>query len=956
MALTAEFTTFTWDSLGRGLANTLDEGLHSAGISVPGFGPPPPDARPFDVIIIGGGTFGSVLAQHLLVVDRTRSRRILVLEAGPHVLPEHVQNLPFLGYGLPDFVQPWEPSRPGGPNPAGLRMCLGGRSLEWGGWSPQPLDAELAGSWPAGVVADLKGPVIIDGNANQPGYFAQAADQLGVEDTNDFIYGPFHNALRARLRGGLAGAAAGTIAANLSPGALPDPLAVQALGAAPAAAQLRELLGLPAGDQTPPAQLLEQAKLEAPLAVQTRNLPGLFPINKFSGLPLLVAAERSEADATYPYDQLKRLIVVPGWHVQDIETRTLADNSVQVTGVWVAQGLDGQVSQRRLVPLADDGVVVIALGTIESSRLALQTFQQSLSWRAAQRMGQNLLAHLRSNFTIRIPRNNIPGMPPVPAPGAGAAQKVLTEVSALFVKGRVNLQGQDRYFHLQVTASGANAAGRNSEAQLFKKVPDLDQLDRLRRSSNTHVVITLRGIGEMTPHNPDSFVARDPQALYFDRPRAVVSIGDARAYAEAVVAGNPPPPASPQTQLDADVWERMDQLADEVALMFAGGQPFEILTDDGGAIPVPAGAAAANLAQLHPHIRRRDGLGTTHHEAGTLRMGDNVAAAVSDGFGRIHDTTNCFNASPALYPSLGSPNPMLTGVGLVRRTGDFLSRRLAAQPAANLLVTPAPFAGNGAGWQVLFDGTLASFNNWAFVGSRSGADNQPPCGFRYIDGQIVTVGAGDFGLLFYPQPFGNFRLRLQFRIFDPTANCGVFVRIRDPRLPLPAPIQARAAADLQAFNNNRAWTAVHSGFEVQIDDTAQGDPRADFYGIRPEPNGLRKNRTGAIYKIPAADPIPGTNQLDRQDQDYTPGPALQPLPWRDPNGWYEYEIQVQGDTYEVRLERVGQQMVRTTRFVNPDGLRGVAPSLQDPATGFVGLQAYSNKRVAFRHIQLQPLP
>lgn len=58
-------------------------------------------------------------------------------------------------------------------------------------------------------------------------------------------------------------------------------------------------------------------------------------------------------------------------------------------------------------------------------------------------------------------------------------------------------------------------------------------------------------------------------------------------------------------------------------------------------------------------------------------MGDNVADSVTDGFGRIHDTTNCFCASPAIFPTGGSPNPMLTGVALARRTADFLSSRLS---------------------------------------------------------------------------------------------------------------------------------------------------------------------------------------------------------------------------------------------------------------------------------------
>jgi hypothetical protein len=143
-----EFTSFTLDTLGRYACNTAHEALTSAGVGA-GIGAPPPDARPFDVIVVGGGTFGGVFAQHLYDNDTTRSRRILVVERGPYVLPEHVQNLPFMG-GLPDWKRPWDTTVPG--NNPGLRVCLGGRSLEWGGWSPEPLAAETA-AWPATVVA-----------------------------------------------------------------------------------------------------------------------------------------------------------------------------------------------------------------------------------------------------------------------------------------------------------------------------------------------------------------------------------------------------------------------------------------------------------------------------------------------------------------------------------------------------------------------------------------------------------------------------------------------------------------------------------------------------------------------------------------------------------------------------------------------------------------------------------
>src|SRR5438105_1304020 len=100
MALTSEFTSFSLDNEGRFLCNTLQEALDSAGQTVGG------RKRDFDVIVVGGGTFGCVVAEHLFIQDISRSRRILVLEAGPFVLPEHVQNMPFMG-GAPDLRAPW---------------------------------------------------------------------------------------------------------------------------------------------------------------------------------------------------------------------------------------------------------------------------------------------------------------------------------------------------------------------------------------------------------------------------------------------------------------------------------------------------------------------------------------------------------------------------------------------------------------------------------------------------------------------------------------------------------------------------------------------------------------------------------------------------------------------------------------------------------------------------------
>jgi choline dehydrogenase-like flavoprotein len=888
-------TDFSLDVLGRYICNTFDEALANSNPAYRASArdvsgnplPPRGDMRPFDFIIIGGGTFGSAVAEHLWFRSTSRAERILVLEAGPVLLAEHMQNLPSINLGREVWGLAWNAAPVLGYGASGLAYCVGGRSIWWGGWSPRLLDSETGTDWPQAVLDDLNAKKLPNGDN---GYFRQSGQQIGVTATNDYIFGELHHGMREQLYKAITGK---MVADAVDLGTLPEAPPVEILDTPPTLDDLAGLLGTapptppsdPAQRQQIEAEMRNKLKLEAPLAVQARpEHAGFFPLNKFSAVPLLIKAARGAFSDAPGDDVRKRLMVVPRCHVSRL-TLTNDPDGLRV---------DGVVTERGRIALSPDAKVIVALGTIESTRLAL------LSFGADGRIGTNLMAHLRSNVTLRVPREAFDAVSPT--------VKAL-QTSALLLKGRHPFNGADGnpdgtfgHFHFQITASGLGNAGANSEAELFQKIPDLDTVQQHLNATDSHVVVTIRGIGEMQHNNGASNVTLDLDPSQVD-------FGERKAYVNLQ-----------PNQKDMQLWEAMDKASDDLAIAFANGRKVDFLHPSSNAV-VQLDADIATIATVIPHAARdqqhpngrRDPLGSTHHEAGTLRMGDNPATSVTDAYGRFHGIKNAYVAGPALFPTIGSPNPMLTGIALARRLGDHL-------------LPPPPAAAVETGFRYLFDGSEKSadlFTKWNRVG-----------GGNFILERRTLIAQPDsngIGLLYYAaEQFDNFTLRLDFCLPHPRGNSndnsGIFLRFRNPKLP---ELPGTPGPDVPG---NLATVAVDTGYEIQIDEEARGDTR------KGELDGFLYNRTGAVYKAKTIGTSPG-------QQNYTNNQRLAS------GVWHSYEITVTDRTYDVVLN--GQPSTKFTADPSDpnEQFRGRKKS-EDPDSGFIGLQVHTGS-VAFANIRIK---
>jgi choline dehydrogenase-like flavoprotein len=518
--------------------------------------------RRFDAVVIGAGMFGGYCADKIFRFGSNNNLKVLVLEAGPFMVATHLQNLPKAGINVPGQINP--------ANEPGVA-----RELVWGmPWRSnvdfigQPYcvggKSLYWGGWcPRLLAPDLASwPPAVAQYLNQN--YPLLEQQTGVDIKTDFIQGPLFTLLKQRI--------SSIIQQSLVPNldSVDDP----------------------------------------PLAVQGQSpASGLFSFDKYSSVTVLTDAAR---EASNQPDSQRRLFLVPNAHV----TRLNSANGI-VTSLQVS--VNGSNQSLQVNP---NCAVIMALGTIESTRLALASFPRTPNNPAAELMGRNLMGHVRSNIFVRIRRSALD-------PGNTLPNTVQT--AAMLVRGST-AQGR---FHIQVTASADPTF--NSDALLFSMIPDIDQLnDHLANQHAGFISIGFRGVSQMfgdqvtsVPNASGRWINLSPfESDEFGIPRAFVRM--VSAPAEDAIAN------------------AMDN-----AILALSGR-----------------VAGNNPADLQVTSQNRDGLGTTYHEAGTLWMGANPLNSVTDTNGRFHHIANAFCADQSLFVTVGSVNPTLTGLVLCRKVAQ----------------------------------------------------------------------------------------------------------------------------------------------------------------------------------------------------------------------------------------------------------------------------------------------
>lgn len=935
-------TTFAVDGLGRFACNTWEEILDAQ------------RGGQFDIVIIGSGMYGAYAAAKLFeqgrrMADDRDAPRVLVLESGPFLITEHIQNLTRRSTDLASLVAEdlVEPGQTNGVAFVKHARCLGGKSIFWGGWSPryqlqdmQRTDADGDRLWPQEIEDYLF-------QTGWQGGYEYSEQEVGAFPVQDFINGPLYEALKTR--------AETVVNDNLVPAltaALPPPIAVQGEGPG----------------------------------------SGLFSFDKYCSLPLLLDSVREDSEVSGGNDAARRLFVVPYANVLKLQTTRGRVEQVLLALADPESPADRGRARIVRLNLKSSAMVVLAGNTINSTRLALNSFPRpDVLNPNGELMGRNLMYHVRSNFVWRVKRSAL-GLP--------APDPTKIKTAALHITGTAPTAGSGvGQFHFQFYAAPNMdvpmfpGASRDPERFLYQMTPNIEDIESIRQAQsglgNDRVVIGIRTVGETfgdrtTPigSNPNvSWMSVNPfggsgDDVYYESgnelrvPKAYVNMvetgDDAEVHAAqdkaagdfiaalASQGGAPAPPPAPgavevlaQIPLNVipdDAFHREDTPSGRFFVGRFGGQ-FRVFdgtcTHEGcfvdwsgaenvfrcpchtarfsangvnisGPPPAPLDAPDFRILNANLEITRPqsgapieslgggpDGIGTTYHEAGTLWLGTDHRKSVTDVNGRFHHVTNAYCIDQSLFPTVSSANPVLTGISLARKISESMIARFSSAEA--VAVEP--------GFQSLYTGNFAVDGWEVFAG---GSQN-----FFDVAGQdtpVLGVGVDSvtpaLGMIRYAtRTFKDFILRLDWKAYDIAANSGIFLRMPQP-----------VALDADFYD---------SSIEVQIDEQGYDADNAIY--------GSPLHKTGSVYGI-----FPARLWAAK---------VVQPRDAGRSTFWNSCEIRLQGTGIEVRINGL---LVSQGHFQNLLPLGAPSAGTRKRVEGYIGLQCHTEV-VQFRNIRIQEL-
>ena len=277
-----------------------------------------------------------------------------------------------------------------------------------------------------------------------------------------------------------------------------------------------------------------------------------------------------------------------------------------------------------------DAKVILALGTIESTRLALQLFPNH------PEIGKNLIGHFVSDVLCTLPR------------AALAKLDDSLEWSAQLLKGHFRSQ----HFQLQVVGASGGDGSPGAHDKLCREMPGIGGEGLFNTLEGNEARVSVIGIGELA--SSSSKGSKNSAQLPKNDPGESLKV-------ETVVC---------PTDGDYKLWNVMDDSIDSLTRKLTAGTNALYRSSYGAGTHWQATPPSREFA---PKGRR---LRLIVHEGGTLRMGENPETSVTDGFGRFHACKNLYATGPALFPTVGSHNGSLTGAALAIRLADRIATEL----------------------------------------------------------------------------------------------------------------------------------------------------------------------------------------------------------------------------------------------------------------------------------------